>query len=52
MTKRTHLFNMKQFYLTLKKFYALRIELVWTYYRILMRIKSVDARGHYFNECA
>ena len=47
-----NLFNMRQFYLTFPKFYALRRELSWTHYRILMRIENDDARDYYFNECA
>ena len=46
-----NLFNMRQFYLTFPKFYALRRELTWTHYRILMRVESDDARDYYFNEC-
>ena len=43
--------NMRQFYLTFPKRYALRSELNWTHYRILMRVESDDARDYYFNEC-
>ena len=43
--------NMRQFYLTFPKRYALRSELNWTHYRILMRIENDDAREYYFNEC-
>ncbi|MBQ3288650.1 MAG: hypothetical protein IJH50_04500 [Kiritimatiellae bacterium] len=43
--------NMRQFYLTFSKRYALRSELNWTHYRILMRVESDDARDYYFNEC-
>ena len=32
--------NMRQFYLTFPKRYALRSELSWTHYRILMRVES------------
>ena len=46
-----NLFNMRQFYLTFPKFYALRRELTWTHYRILMRVENDDARDYYFNEC-
>ena len=46
-----NLFNMRQFYLTFPKFYALRRELTWTHYRILMRVESDDARDYYFSEC-
>ncbi len=43
--------NMRQFYLTFPKRYALRSELNWTHYRILMRVENDDARDYYFNEC-
>ena len=46
-----NLFNMRQFYLTFPKFYALRRELTWTHYRILMRVENDTARDYYFNEC-
>ena len=36
--------NMRQFYLTFPKRYALRSELNWTHYRILMRVENDDAR--------
>ena len=48
----SNLFNMRQFFLMFPKFYALRRELSWTHYRILMRVESDDARYYYFNECA
>lgn len=48
----SNLFNMRQFFLMFPKFYALRRELSWTHYRILMRVESDDARDYYFNECA
>ncbi len=43
--------NMRQFYLAFPKRYALRRELSWTHYRILMRVENDDAREYYFNEC-
>ena len=43
--------NMRQFYLMFPKRYALRSELNWTHYRILMRIEDEDARDYYFKEC-
>lgn len=39
-----NLFNMRQFYLTFPKFYALRRELTWTHYRILMRVNHAPLR--------
>ena len=48
----SNLFNMRKFYLTFPKFYALRRELSWTHYRILMRVENKEARAYYFKECA
>ena len=36
--------NMRQFYLTFPKSYALRSELSWTHYRLLMRVENKNAR--------
>ncbi len=36
--------NMRQFYLTFPKGYALRSELSWTHYRLLMRVENKNAR--------
>ena len=44
--------NMRQFYLTFPKRYALRSELSWTHYRILMRVESNEARDYYFESSA
>lgn len=43
--------NMRQFYLTFPKSYALRSELSWTHYRMLMRVESETARQFYLEEC-
>ncbi|WP_291256590.1 PDDEXK nuclease domain-containing protein [Fusobacterium sp.] len=43
--------NMRQFYLTFPKSYALRSELSWTHYRLLMRIENDNARNFYMEEC-
>jgi predicted nuclease of restriction endonuclease-like (RecB) superfamily len=43
--------NMRQFYLTFQNRYALRSELSWTHYRLLMRIDNEDRRTFYMNEC-
>ena len=43
--------NMRQFYLTFPKSYALRSELSWTHYRMLMRVESENARQFYLEEC-
>ena len=42
--------NMRQFYLMFPKRYALRSELSWTHYRLLMRVSNEDARNFYANE--
>lgn len=42
--------NMRQFYLTFPKSYALRSELSWTYYRLLMRVENKNARQFYIEE--
>lgn len=47
----SNLKNMRQFYLTFPKSYALRSELSWTHYRLLMRVESEQARQFYLDEC-
>ena len=42
--------NMRQFYLTFPKSYALRSELSWTHYRLLMRVENDNARQFYMDE--
>lgn len=42
--------NMRQFYLTFPKSYALRSELSWTHYRLLMRVENENARQFYLDE--
>ena len=42
--------NMRQFYLTFPKSYALRSELSWTHYRLLMRVENENAREFYKEE--
>ncbi|RJW48920.1 DUF1016 domain-containing protein [Clostridiales bacterium TF09-2AC] len=46
----TNLKNMRQFYLTFPKSYALRGELSWTHYRLLMRVENKNARQFYIEE--
>ncbi|MDD5422547.1 MAG: PDDEXK nuclease domain-containing protein [Candidatus Omnitrophica bacterium] len=46
-----NLFYMRQFYLSYPKLNALRSELSWTHYRILMRIDNPNARSFYEIEC-
>lgn len=47
----TNLRKIRQFYLTYPIQDALRLELSWTHYRILMRIDNPDARSFYEIEC-
>ena len=42
--------NMRQFYLTFPNGYALRSELNWTHYRLLMRVENENAREFYMQE--
>ena len=42
--------NMRQFFLTFPKGYALRSELSWTHYRLLMRVENDKAREFYMQE--
>ena len=46
----TNLKNMRQFYLTFPNGYALRSELSWTHYRLLMRVENDNARQFYMDE--
>ncbi len=43
--------NMRQFYLVFQNRNALRSELSWTHYRLLIRVKNDDERNFYMNEC-
>jgi predicted nuclease of restriction endonuclease-like (RecB) superfamily len=43
--------NMRQFYVTFQNGYALRNQLSWTHYRILMRVEDENARQFYLDEC-
>lgn len=47
----SNLRNMRQFYLTFPNCYALRNNLSWTHYRMLMRIENEKARNFYLEEC-
>lgn len=48
----SNLRNMRQFFLMFPKRYALRSELSWTHYRLLMRVPDEKARNFYLEECA
>ena len=47
----TSLQNMRLFYLTFQNSSALRTELSWTHYRLLMRVENEQARQFYLDEC-
>ena len=42
---------MKQFYLAFKNLHALRGELTWTHYRLLLKVEKEEVRQFYLNEC-
>lgn len=46
----TNLKYMRQFYLTFPNSHALRDELSWTHYRLLMRVENENARQFYMEE--
>lgn len=43
--------NIRQFYLTFPIRSAVRSELSWTHYRLLMRVENEQARQFYLDEC-
>ena len=44
--------NMRQFFIVFPNCYALRSELSWTHFRMLMRVENKEAREFYTEECA
>lgn len=48
----TNLRYMRQFYLTFPNCHALRDELSWTHYRMIMKVEDENARNFYVEECA
>ncbi|WP_244507093.1 DUF1016 N-terminal domain-containing protein [Pseudoalteromonas neustonica] len=46
----TNLRNMRRFYLAFEKRDAVRLELSWTHYRVLLRVDSSSARNWYRDE--
>lgn len=42
-----NMWNIRQFYLIYPKLYAVRRELTWTHYRLLMRVEDKQARSFY-----
>ena len=47
---KSNLWNMRAFYLNYPKIDAVRRELTWTHYRILLRVEDPSARAFYENE--
>ena len=47
---KSNLWNMRLFYLAYPKIDAVRRELSWTHYRILLRVEKPESRGFYENE--
>ena len=47
---RTNLFNMRKFYMNFPIVDALRQQLSWTHYRMLMRVEKDNAREFYMDE--
>lgn len=47
---RSNLWYMRQFYTTFKKLHAVRGELTWTHYRILLKVDNKEARSFYIQE--
>ena len=48
----TNLKYMRQFYLAFPNRHALRDQLSWTHYRLIMRVENEQARQFYVDECA
>ena len=46
----SNLWYMRQFYTTFEKLHALRGELSWTHYRLLLKVERTDARAFYMKE--
>lgn len=47
---KTNLWYMRQFYLSFQNLHALRGELTWTHYRLLLKIEKPETREFYINE--
>ncbi|MBI1810477.1 MAG: DUF1016 domain-containing protein [Nitrospirae bacterium] len=48
---KTNLWYMKQFYLAFQILHAVRGELSWTHYRLLLKVEKDESRQFYLNEC-
>ena len=49
---KTNLGRMRQFYLSFPKVDALRQQLSWTHYRMILKVEKPRAREYYLEECA
>lgn len=47
---KTNIWYMRQFYLSFQNLHALRGELTWTHYRLLLKVEKSEAREFYINE--
>jgi predicted nuclease of restriction endonuclease-like (RecB) superfamily len=47
----TNLKYMRQFYLAFQNRHALRDQLSWTHYRLLMKVENAEVRDFYIDEC-
>ena len=47
----TNLVYMRQFYLAFPIYHAVREELSWTHYRLLLKVENAEARKFYIQEC-
>lgn len=47
---KTNLWYMRQFYLSFQNIHALRGDLTWTHYRLLLKIEKPEAREFYIND--
>ncbi|MFZ3136574.1 MAG: PDDEXK nuclease domain-containing protein [Thermodesulfovibrionales bacterium] len=48
---KTNLWYMRQFHLVFRNLHALRGELTWTHYRLLLKVEKEGVRQFYLNEC-
>jgi len=44
--------HMRQFFLMFPNWNALRTELSWTHYRMILKVEKIEARDYYIRECA
>lgn len=47
---KTNIWYMRQFYLSFQNLHALRGELTWTHYRLLLKVEKSEVREFYINE--